>query len=100
MENARIVKRNQQLRSLGWGSGIQVRVEEVNMFTFLRWPLSMILSAGRWLWNSLTQCATDPWRIHGGITLPNVDTSPPIDAPANRNLFAATGNRILHLITF
>lgn len=38
MENARIVKRNQHLRSLGPGQVYGSRQKEVSTFTVLRWP--------------------------------------------------------------
>jgi hypothetical protein len=38
MENARIVKRNQHLRSLGPGQVYGLRRKEVSTFTVLRWP--------------------------------------------------------------
>jgi hypothetical protein len=41
MENARIVKRNQNLRSLGPGQVYSSRQKEVSIFAVLQWPCSI-----------------------------------------------------------
>jgi len=81
MENARIVKRNQHLRSLGPGQVYGSRRKEV-------------IGSG----TALAQ------QIHGGAALPpNIDINPPANvgtAPPDLNPFSATNNDILRLISF